>query len=92
MSSFSGVKSRGWDLPQPEVPKETYVVLLQFKSDGTGGWTFTCQHGPEECEGNLYQVCLLDKLAVNSVQVEAVHCMMADDHPDQATKKVKNLF
>ena len=68
------------------------IVLLQFKSDGTGGWTFTCQHGPEECEGNLYQVCLLDKLAVNSVQVEAVHCMMADEHPDQATKKVKNLI
>ena len=68
------------------------IVLLQFKSDGTGGWTFTCQHGPEECEGNLYQVCLLDKLAVNSVQVEAVHCLMADEHPNQATKKVKNLI
>ena len=36
--------------------------MLQFKPDGKGGWTFTCQHGNNECIGNLYQACLLDGL------------------------------
>ena len=61
---------------------------FQYVPDGTGGWDFTCQHGPNECIGNLYQACLLDKLVLNSDKVEAINCIMSDDQPDQATKKV----
>ena len=66
-----------------------FFIFIQFRSDGTGGWEFTCQHGPNECKGNLYQVCLLDQLKdENSLKVEAIHCIMADENPDTATQKV----
>ena len=62
---------------------------FQFKSDGTGGWEFTCQHGNDECIGNLYQACLLDGIkGNNSLQVEAVYCMMSSEKPNLATKDV----
>ena len=64
------------------------IFTFQYAPNGTGGWDFTCQHGPKECIGNLYQACLLDKLVVNSDKVEAINCIMSDDQPDQATKKV----
>ena len=62
---------------------------FQFKTDGTGGWEFTCQHGNDECIGNLYQACLLDGIkGNNSLQVEAVYCMMSSEKPNLATKDV----
>jgi len=70
----------------------------EFKPDGTGGWTFTCQHGNNECIGNLYQACLLDGLngwmpSDNRIQVEAVNCIMSDDNPHLATEKcMENLM
>ena len=64
-----------------------WVLLLQYKPDGTGGWTFTCQHGDNECIGNLYQACLLNGLEnENRLQVEAVNCIMSADKPNLATE------
>ena len=63
---------------------------MQFKPDSNGGWTFTCQHGNDECIGNLYQACLLNGLkGDNRLQVEAVNCIMLDDTPNSATQKVR---
>ena len=62
---------------------------FQFEPDMTGGWNFQCQHGPDECQGNLYQACLLDSINNdNKLQIEAVNCIMSDTAPNLATEKV----
>ena len=65
-----------------------YDFNFQSKEDGTGGWTFSCPHGANECIADLYQSCLLDAVPDVSVQVEAMYCISADHHPHQATEKV----
>ena len=61
---------------------------LQYKPTNQNGWTFTCQHGNNECIGNLYQACLLNALKTNNkLQVEAVNCIMSNDKPNLATEK-----
>ena len=63
--------------------------MFQFKPDGSGGWNFSCQHGPDECTGNLYQACLLHYLQnSNRLQVEVIHCLMTSSEPHLATEKV----
>ena len=37
------------------------IVSAQFTQDGSG-WSFTCQHGPDECQGNKVQACVLDQV------------------------------
>ena len=46
----------------------------EFKPEG--GFNFTCQHGPKECEGNLYQACVLSKTADADKRMEFVNCFM----------------
>ena len=65
-----------------------YDFNFQSTEDGTGGWTFSCPHGANECIADLYQSCLLDAVPDVSVQVEAMYCISADHHPHQATEKV----
>ena len=68
------------------------MLYKQFKPDSNGGWNFNCQHGNDECIGNLYQACLLNGLkSDNKMQVEAVNCIMIDDTPTNATQKVGDL-
>jgi hypothetical protein len=61
-----------------------------FVRNSVEGWNFTCQHGPEECTGNMYQACLL-KLPENQVdstqRVQIINCIMSDATPDTATLK-----
>ena len=64
------------------------MSFLQYEADGTGGWEFTCQHGPNECIGNLYQVCLLDMYRNQNDQIELINCIESDRYPHQATEKV----
>ena len=79
----------------------TYIKLgkylnVEFKpygfatstSDGNGGWTFECQHGPNECNGNLYAACLIDRLDQNDLQVAVINCIMDDLVPHEATQTV----
>ena len=65
------------------------LFFFQYSPDGTGGWDFECQHGEEECIGNLYQVCLVDKVTDKSVQMDAINCIMADRQQSSATEKVR---
>merc|ERR1712141_784058 len=69
---------------------ELVPSFASYSPDGTGGWNFECQHGPNECNGNLYQVCLLDVLEDKSIQIEAINCILSDRHPYQATEKCMN--
>jgi len=47
-----------------------------FIANPEGGFNFTCQHGPKECEGNLYQACLLSKTGDADKRMEFVNCFM----------------
>lgn len=52
-----------------------------------GGYDFTCQHGPQECEGNLYQACLLNLPSlVHNDYVKLIDCIEAETHPEEATQ------
>lgn len=65
------------------------IICAQFFPTDQGGWNFACQHGNNECIGNLYQVCLLDKTRQNNeLQVNAINCIMSSKQPDLATAKV----
>ncbi len=61
---------------------------FQFTASGDGGWDFTCQHGPNECEGNLYQACVIDKIDDPDTEIEVISCIMSDSEPYTATQKV----
>ena len=66
---------------------QTFTLQFYWKSDG--GWNFVCQHGPDECKGNMYQACLLNIPGTSlSQRVEAVNCIMSNDSPDEATLNV----
>ena len=53
------------------------VRMSQFIGRPEGGFNFTCQHGPDECEGNLYQACVLSKTPDAGQQMEFVNCFMS---------------
>ena len=57
------------------------------------GWNFTCQHGPNECRGNLYQACFLKLHEKEDLdeKVKVINCIMSNQSPDTATLNVCNL-
>jgi interferon gamma-inducible protein 30 len=40
-------------------------------------WKFTCQHGPEECVGNLIETCAISILKNATVYFPFIHCLEA---------------
>ena len=64
------------------------VSFLQFQSTPNHGWTFNCQHGPDECSGNKYQACLLNRIQSEQSQAQVIDCMMAAAQPHLATAEV----
>lgn len=57
------------------------------ESQKDGKWVFECQHGAEECYGNLLEACIIH---VNNYQVDkylpAIHCIESADDPIQAAR------
>jgi len=69
-----------------EVMNVTYVPYgnAQEKWDGNK-WQFTCQHGANECVGNLIETCAMDVLKNVSKYLPFITCIEASDQlPDQA--------
>lgn len=58
----------------------------QTSADGNG-YKFTCQHGPNECIGNMLQTCGLTRLSDNRKQVEFVNCVMSSKDPSKPDDK-----
>merc|ERR1712110_764938 len=44
------------------------------REDGDS-WSFTCQHGPTECTGNIQQSCLLKYVPQPNDFIYAIHCI-----------------
>ena len=38
-----------------------YGNAASTDEDGDGVWEFDCQHGNEECRGNIWEACLIDR-------------------------------
>ena len=38
------------------------MISPQFTEAGDS-WTFMCQHGPQECYGNIVQACILNQVS-----------------------------
>ncbi|XP_076331198.1 gamma-interferon-inducible lysosomal thiol reductase-like isoform X2 [Tachypleus tridentatus] len=49
-----------------------------------GTWVFQCQHGREECYGNLVQTCAVCLLNNTDLSLPFVHCAMSSSHPQSA--------
>ncbi|XP_046400077.1 GILT-like protein 1 [Ischnura elegans] len=47
------------------------------KDEATGGYTFVCQHGPEECYGNKVQSCALVHIMEDKKKVAFINCVMS---------------
>ncbi len=42
-------------------------------------WLFKCQHGEEECAGNLFQTCLIHSYPDVSIHFPVIDCIESDD-------------
>lgn len=55
-----------------------FTFLLQhFKDEKqVTGYSFDCQHGPEECTGNMIHACAINYVKDQNVLNELIGCMM----------------
>ena len=53
-----------------------------------GGYEFECQHGPEECEGNMMLACAKTYIPDQDTYVEFNICVMSADYPPTAGQAV----
>jgi len=49
-----------------------------------GGYEFECQHGADECYGNIVQACTLAHTEDRDTQVGLIVCMMSSPNPSTA--------
>ena len=49
-----------------------------------GGYEFSCQHGADECYGNIVQACTLAHTEDRDTQVGLIVCMMSSPNPSTA--------
>ncbi|XP_068229169.1 gamma-interferon-inducible lysosomal thiol reductase-like [Palaemon carinicauda] len=54
-----------------------------YSPDGEG-WTFTCQHGADECKANMIHACAKDHLKNIDLEMEFVNCLLSAKHPVSA--------
>ena len=48
------------------------------------GYQFECQHGPDECYGNLVQACTIAHAPDYDTTVNLIVCMMSASRPNEA--------
>lgn len=82
-----------------KMSKAIDIDLVPYgKADQTqrdGRWIFTCQHGPQECEGNKLHACLVDSLypKQSNKLVTVIGCLMGNRNQfkalPQCVRKVK---
>merc|ERR1712156_1120015 len=49
-----------------------------------GGYGFSCQHGADECYGNIVQACTIAHTEDRDMQVNLIVCMMSSPDPSTA--------
>jgi len=51
---------------------------------GSGGYKFECQHGEDECIGNIYHNCVVEKVKDVSKRLDIIKCMISDNYEPKA--------
>eukprot|EP00357_Protocruzia_adherens_P019308 CAMPEP_0115007708 /NCGR_PEP_ID=MMETSP0216-20121206/21392_1 /TAXON_ID=223996 /ORGANISM="Protocruzia adherens, Strain Boccale" /LENGTH=229 /DNA_ID=CAMNT_0002374805 /DNA_START=25 /DNA_END=714 /DNA_ORIENTATION=+ len=49
-------------------------------------YTYTCQHGEEECKGNMFESCAIEKLQDFKTYWPLIHCIEEHDLPEESAK------
>lgn len=64
-----------------------FVVVVKQETwrNETKLWQFTCQHGTDECWGNLLHSCLIYYYPQTADHLPFIHCMESDDQDDIRT-------
>ncbi|XP_048526035.1 GILT-like protein 1 [Dendroctonus ponderosae] len=58
-----------------------YGKAIHTFDNTTGKYTFSCQHGKEECKGNKFQACGLAQIANEEERLDFVTCVMSASNP-----------
>lgn len=67
--------------------------LFQTTVNRDGSLAFECQHGPTECDANIYHACSIEAIQEPKVLLDMVACMIKDNvQPKQAMIKVSTIF
>ena len=66
------------------VPEILNVTLVPWgfataTPDGAGGWTFQCQHGPDECQGNKLHACGVYLAPTRAASVDFSVCLESQE-------------
>merc|ERR1712107_145182 len=51
--------------------------IANFTMGPEGSWVFACQHGPDECYGNMMHACITKLVSDESSLVPLLNCVMA---------------
>ena len=43
-------------------------------------WTFSCQHGPTECQYNMIEACVQSAIPTKLAQFNFIECVETNDH------------
>lgn len=54
-----------------------------YSPDGEG-WRFNCQHGPDECRGNMIHACAKDHFQDINLEMEFINCLLSQSSPPYA--------
>jgi len=85
-------------LPTFKVAEEFMEVQLApygkaRKKELNGKITFDCQHGPTECQANIYHACATKIIEDPLLRLNVVTCMIGDNRvPQDAMHKVSRLY
>ena len=52
------------------------VVDGQFRARKDAGYTFDCQHGPRECQGNMMHACGIEYSTNTTQAIQYAVCLM----------------
>ena len=52
------------------------------------GYSFQCQHGQAECQGNIYHACVVEKVGEQGRVLDMIKCMINDNfQPEESARK-----
>lgn len=85
---------RAWNL----IPSIMKLTLVPFgnaeEKQEFGKWKFRCQHGPEECVGNVIETCAINITKDINIYFPFIHCMenSTSEKPEKSAEKCSQHF